>query len=134
MDTPTSLPSPGCQLLGHPLKNSQLLGMCAEELFDFAFSCVLTQWLLLSKRNQHTSQMGFVVIRKENRANNLVTEKNFALRALKLAMALLNQPAALKLRAVVWLCSLKIFQVFKFFLGDLCQIRVGDLKPVSLCY
>lgn len=78
--------------------------------------------------------MGFVVIRKENRANNLVTEKNFALKALKLAIALLNQPAALKLRAVVWLYSLKILQVFKFFLGDLCQIRVGDLKPVSLCY
>lgn len=75
--------------------------MCEGELFGFVFYCVLTQQLLLSKRNQHISQIVFVVTRTENRANNLVTEKTFALKALKIAIVLLKQPALLKLRALV---------------------------------
>jgi len=56
---------------------------------------------LLSKRNQHVPQTVFVVTRTENRANKLLTEKMFALKALKIAMVLLKQLALLKLRAVV---------------------------------
>lgn len=71
------------------------------QLFVFVFYCVLTQWLLLSKRNQHISQIVFVVTRTENITNNLITEKTFALKTLKIAIVLLKQAALLKLRAVV---------------------------------
>lgn len=83
-----------------PLENSQLLGMCVEELFGFAFSCVLTQWLFLRETNVFYKWF-FVVTRTENRANNLMREENFEPKALKLATVLLKQPALLKLRAVV---------------------------------
>lgn len=63
------------------------------------FYCMLTHWLSLPKRNQHISEI--FVTRTENRASNLISEKTFALQALKIAIVLLKQPALLKLKAVV---------------------------------
>lgn len=75
--------------------------MCEGELFGFYFIVCLHNSCCFLRETNNTSQIVFVVTRTENRANNLVTEKTFALKALKIAIVLLKQPALLKLRALV---------------------------------